>query len=86
MPRDTPVQVTIETIPLKHPPVPDPLNLQKVTYKKCGKNYCLTPKEAKKDLANKAETGRWITQAKNVICYYRKNDPPNSPSFCKKRK
>ncbi len=81
-----PAVVSIETTVRDHPAEPDPLHLQKVNYKQCGKDICLTPKEAKKDLANKIQTGRWITQAKNVICFYRKVDPPGTPTMCKSTK
>jgi hypothetical protein len=50
----------------------------------CGKDVCFaTPADAKRDLANKAAMGQWITEAKNLICFYRKIDPPGKPAFCK---
>ncbi|SCW95691.1 hypothetical protein [Ancylobacter rudongensis] len=68
--------MTAEPIARYHPPVPAAPRLDDVDYKSCesGKMICLTPEEARTEIANKVRVGVFIDKAMNVIRYYRLQD------------
>lgn len=80
------VDVTVTETKQVHPAPPGEIKLQDVDWQKCGSKFCLSASDVQKELRNKAVVGRWMSQAKNVICYYRSFDPPERPAYCQQVK